>query len=283
MFSIPMALPAQFLEQISPELLRTFSISQAGAPANQVRSTPALALGSKEVEQALPDGGLLRGAVTELAIQGRASLGTAFALAACQTAQREGRQRGGDSPWCAFIDPSGSLYAPGVAQKEVQLDRLLVVRPKLEALARVAVRVAESRCFAVVVIDTVGIPGAEVDVTLGSWPRTVRRLAMAVENTPGVVLLMTDATAKRPLTLPVAQRIELGRVSEHKLILQVEKDRHGRVSAPQALCIRSALPIESALPACSLGEPHDRNEDRNERVQKVTPRQEEASHAQLFA
>jgi recombination protein RecA len=240
-----MALPAQLLEQISPELLRTFNaggaLAQQPGPAASgqanLAGSHALPLGLEELDQALPDGGLLRGAVTELAVQGQASLATSISLAACRAAQQQGQERGGDMPWCAFIDPARSLYAPGVLDQGVQLNRLLVVRPPLEALTRVAVRVAESQCFSVVVIDTVGAVGAPLDVPLGSWPRTVRRLSMAVQKTPGVILLLTDAAARRPLTLPVAQRIELDRISAHKLILQVAKDRHGRVSAPHTLAV----------------------------------------------
>jgi recombination protein RecA len=89
--------------------------------------------------------------------------------------------------------------------------------------------------FAVVVIDTVGSAGAELEVALGSWPRVVRRLAIAAEGTNGAVVLITDRDARRPLPLPVAQRIELGRPSEAELSIRIAKDRRGRVSSPRTI------------------------------------------------
>jgi recombination protein RecA len=204
-----------------------------------------LPTGFSPIDRQLPGGGLLTGALVELAVAGAASLATTLGLAACRSAQRAAEQLGGAVPWCAFIDPSRSLYAPGVAHAGVQLDRLLVVRPSIEALGRVALRVVESQCFAVVVIDTVGVPGGELNVPLGSWPRIVRRLALALQETQSTALLITDSTARRPLTLPVAQRIELERSQAHKLILQVAKDRQGRVSAPVAIDLHE----HSAWPA----------------------------------
>jgi recombination protein RecA len=127
------------------------------------------------------------------------------------------------------------LYAPGVAQAGVALDRLLVVRPPLEALSRVALRLVESHAFAVTIIDTAGTPGAELDVALGTWPRIVRRLSMALEASSGVVLLVTDAAAARPLPLPVAMRIELGRPAANQLSLRIAKDKHGRLSGPRSI------------------------------------------------
>lgn len=217
------------LEKLPSALIGALTIGGRPAGAGAARTLPT---GFPAIDRQLPDGGLLTGALVEFAVAGAASLATSLGLAACRSAQRAAEQLGGEVPWCAFIDPSRSLYAPGVAHAGVQLDRLLVVRPPLEALGRVALRLVESQCFAVVVIDTVGIPGAELNVPLGSWPRIVRRLSLALQGTQSTVLLVTDSKARRPLTLPVAQRIQLERSQAHKLILQVAKDRQGRVSAP---------------------------------------------------
>lgn len=190
----------------------------------------------------LPDGGLPRGAVVELASPRGLGRATSFALAAVAAAQREARARSGDArtvgAWCAFVDPWSSLHAPGLVQRGVDLTRLLVVRPSLEALARVAVRIVESQAFSVVVIDTVGTPGQGVGaqaleerVRLERWGTVVRRLAMAIEHRSTTVLLLTDALAARPMPLPVATRIELRRRFEPTdvLSLRVAKERHGRV------------------------------------------------------
>jgi recombination protein RecA len=228
-----MALPAHLLEKLPPALVSSLKVGSA-FNSDGARST-TLPTGIPGIDQQLPEGGLLSGAVVELAVAGAASLATSIGLAACRSAQQAAERLGGAVPWCAFLDPSRSLYAPGVAHVGVQLDRLLVVRPPLEALSRVALRVIESQCFAVIVIDTVGMPGAELKVPLGGWPRIVRRLALALQGTPSTALLITDSTARRPLTLPVAQRVELNRSHAHKLILQVAKDRQGRVAAPVSI------------------------------------------------
>ncbi len=243
-------LPANILEKLPPELalaLRKRPLPSSEAPVDpsvrtalEAPSSEGLPTGIALVDRELPDAGLPKGAVVELAVQGTAALATSLALSVCRSAQRAVEGLGGTVPWCAFIDPSRSLYAPGVARAGVRLDRLLVVRPPREALGRVAIRLVESQCFAVVVIDTVGIPGAELGVSLGAWPRVVRRMSMSLANTQGTALLITDSTARRPLTLPVAQRVELCRSHAHKLILQVAKDRRGRVSAPKSIVLRQS-------------------------------------------
>jgi hypothetical protein len=222
-----MALPAKIAEIELPR--GVFRGAEAGSEAPR-----SLVLGLP-IDAVLPGGGLPRGAVVELATIGGAALGTTLSLAACRSIQHEAKLRGGEPAWCAFVDPTRSLFGPGVAAAGVRLDRLLVVRPTLEALARTALRIVESRAFAVVVIDTVGVPGALLDVGLGSWPRVVRRLAMAAEGSNGCVLLLTDRDARRPLPLPVAQRIELARRSEHELSVRIAKDRRGQVASPRTI------------------------------------------------
>src|SRR5262245_55108729 len=93
---------------------------------------------------ALPDGGLPRGAVVEIAAHGSLGQGTALALALCAEVQGAGR---GDAPFCAWIDPEHTLYAPAVDASGALLDRLLVVRPERRDLAKTAVRLVASRLF----------------------------------------------------------------------------------------------------------------------------------------
>ena len=90
----------------------------------------------------------------ELSVRGGAALATRIGLSTCHGAQQRAHEQGGQTPWCAFVDPSASLHGPGVARAGVTLERLLVVRPPLSALSRVALRIVESKAFAVVVIDT---------------------------------------------------------------------------------------------------------------------------------
>lgn len=228
-----MALPAKILEKL-PSGVRWARPEDGEGSADQRSGPRPLSFGFTPLDALLPDGGLPRGAVVELAVRG-GGLASSLALAACRAAQQEGVHQGAQVPWCAFIDPAGSLYAPAIQRAGVESSRLLVVRPLVEALARVTVRVVESRAFAVVVIDTVGVPGAPLEISLAAWPRVVRRLATATVATAATVLLITDAAAPRPLPLPVAMRVELARPSPHQLSVQVVKEKHGRVGNPRVL------------------------------------------------
>jgi hypothetical protein len=247
-----MTLPAHLLEQLPASLLEALSRGQLDSADTSGARAGSLPLGLSELDDCLPDRGLLRGAVVELAVSAPAALATSIALAACRAAQKEGLRKSGSLSWCAFIDPTATLYAPGVARAGVALERLLVVRPSLEALERVALRITESRAFAVVVIDTVAVPGAAFShpsagaqggqpraevkgVSLASWARIVRRLALAVEGSEACVLLITDQAERRPVPLPVAMRIELGRPAEQRLSLRIAKDQRGRISAPRSV------------------------------------------------
>jgi hypothetical protein len=169
--------------------------------------------------------------VVQLAALHPGALGTTLALKACAEAQRQGHALGTEVPWCAYLDPSKSLHAPGVAEFGLRLDRLLVVTPEPQALTSVALRVVRSSVFAVVVIDMAGGLGFNAGRSLNAWVRTVRQMALALEGQRTVVLLLTGANSQASLPLPVAQRIELKRSHMNQLELRVAKDRWGRISA----------------------------------------------------
>ncbi len=235
MFSISMALPAHLLERLPTASLRQHGVSIGQQAGDASAGSAAFSLGVEALNRVLPDHGLPRGAVVELAIHGGSALGTSLGLAACKAAQQAAVERGGSIPWCAFLDPSGTLYGPGVAAAGVTLERLLVLRPSVEALSRVALRIVESAACAVTVVDLLGVPGQSLSINLTAWLRVVRRLAMGVDGTPNSVILLTDAAEQRPLPLPVAQRIELERPSEGKLSVRVVKDKQGRLSSPRSI------------------------------------------------
>ncbi len=236
------ALPAHLLERL-PALVRR------GEPSNfEGEAQPGLSTGVPDLDALLPDGGFPRGAVVELALSGGAALGTSLSLSVCRAAQEEAVRHGGDAPWCAFVDPTGTLHGPGVASLGVRLDRLLVARPPLEALERTAIRLVESRAFAVVVVDAAGVPGSALDVGLGGFPRVVRRLSLASEGTGASILLLTELEARRPLPLPVAMRLELTRTSSERLVVRVAKERRGRVSGPRAIAWSRARAKPLTLP-----------------------------------
>jgi hypothetical protein len=204
--------------------------AQAGTNARDASGLSIVSTGVLDLDSALPQGGFPRGAVTELASPLGIGVATSVALAACATAQAEARQRGEASAWCAFLDPTHSLHGPGVAAWAIDLSRLLVVRPALEALARAAVRMVQSRAFAVVVIDTAGVPGASGSPSLAAWATAARRIALAAEGSETAVLLLTDRDAVRPQPLPVAMRVELHQPSPGRLAVRVAKERRGQVA-----------------------------------------------------
>ncbi len=210
----------------------------------------ALPLGLASIDEVLPDGGLPQGAVVELSAPDGLARATRLALGACASAQREAERRAGSGArdgWCAWIDPGSSLFAPGVASAGVDLDRLLVVRPKAEAVARIAVRLATSGIFAVVVIDRCGVPGAGCARASTRWSTAVRRLGLAVEGGESTVLLLSSTRQVCAEALPVALRVELGRSSPAHLSVGIAKDRHGRIRAPQTISLRERR-AAAALP-----------------------------------
>jgi hypothetical protein len=207
-------------------------VPQARSPAilqqeERVLPLPAFAA-------ALPDGGLPRGAVVELTSHG-SGLASSLALHACASAQREALLRGGDPAWCAWLDPSRTLYAPGVASHGVVLERLLVVYPPAHSLARAAVRMTLSHVFSVLIVDTQGVPGGSVLLPLLRWPNVVRRLAMAAREGDTCVVLLTDRQRAAPIGLPVALRLELEQPQQGMLRSRVVKERRGRIGMPVEL------------------------------------------------
>ena len=150
---------------------------------------------------------------------------TRFALSAVASCQAENRDR-----WCGWVDGSATLYAPGVAQAGVDLNRLLVVRPEPADLARVAVRLVSSQVFSVVVVDRTGVPGSELHLPRSiRWNTTVRRLALAAENSDCTILLLSNESQSRE-ALPTAMRIELKRPALDRLHMRIAKERRGRLT-----------------------------------------------------
>lgn len=190
---------------------------------------------------------LPRGAVIELAAPTGLGRATRLALHACASAQRVSRavSQDGEPRWCGFVDPTGSLYAPAVVESGVDLERLLVVRPDAEEIAKIAVRMATSRLFAVLVIDRVGVPGAAATRTRTRWDVAVRKLALACEPTDTTVLVLSDIERAREDALPVAMRIELLRPAPDRLSMRVVKDRRGGASGARLVTLLRASELDA--------------------------------------
>ncbi|MEO8876715.1 MAG: hypothetical protein ABI461_14075, partial [Polyangiaceae bacterium] len=142
----------------------------------------------------------------------------------------------------AWIDTDCTLHAPGAHRAGVDLARLFVVRPPRSELGRIAVKVARSGAFELLVIDVDPIFGVGVGVVPGgpqafkasekqaSMEIVVRKLALAAEANGMTILLITDAKKSRAVPWPVAMRLELER-EPGKLGVRVAKERHGRIGA----------------------------------------------------
>lgn len=224
-------------------------VAHASELASFLREPAPLRLGGA-LDDALPDGGLPRG-VIELASPRALGGATSVAIAAVRAAQAKDARA-----WCGWIDPEGTLYAPGLARGGVDLARLLVVRPPRAELGRVAVKVAAARALDVLVVDmdACGVSGG----LRGAWPSPepmdpkppkelerqgrravppeviVRKLALLAEEGGTCILLITDRDAPRRAAWPVALRLELERGPE-SLTVRVAKDKRGRIGLKKTL------------------------------------------------
>lgn len=236
MAALSLELLASFGNRVS---LGNISPAQRGAPSEEV-----LSLGWPELEALLPEGGFPRGSVVELASPYAIGGSTRIALSAVRAAQAKDPRA-----WCAWIDPEGTLYAPGIARAAVDLRRLFVVRPPRVDLGRITVKVAAAGAFEVIVIDMDPVRGALRDTRRGtdansaSFPaqkrdRTrrrvppevlVRKLALAAAEGGANIFLLTDVSAPRAVQWPVALRLEVARRPD-ALAIRVAKDRRGKMS-----------------------------------------------------
>jgi hypothetical protein len=214
--------------------------------------TPStLALSWPGLNDLLPDGGLPKG-VVELAAPRALGGATSVALEAVRAGQARTK-----NAWCAWIDPEGTLHAPGVVAAGVDLSRMLVVRPPRAQLARVAVKIMGAGAFEVVVVDFDALPGSSRKRENGefgagkkkaAWSPEVlvRKLALAAESNGTTILLLTDSTRPRSIQWPVALRLELSRSDREVLVVRVAKDRRGRIGVVKTLpfypILRTARP-----------------------------------------
>jgi hypothetical protein len=206
---------------------------------NLSREPAPLALGWPELDAALPDGGLPRG-VIELAAPRALGGATSVALAAIRAAQKRDPRA-----WCGWIDPEGTLHAPGLVQAGVDLARLLVVRPPRDEIGRIAVKVAGAGALDVLVIDMDPLPGAGVAKSERRSARrpldpeiVVRKLALLAEDAGARILLVTDRTAPRRSQWPVAMRLELDRAID-SVAVRVAKDKRGRIGLKKTVPLLS--------------------------------------------
>jgi recombination protein RecA len=244
----------------SPSKLDEVALARFGVLQGTEAILPArsvLGLSSwPELETALPDRGFPRGVIEIAALPqlgSRASHkypgsmrggGTSIAIAAMSAVHAAD-----EHAWCAWITPSSaseldmpSLYAPALVRADVDLDRLLVVRPPPSALARTVVKMAASGAFDLVIVD---VPQSQLSGRMSSkgLPSStdatiVRKLALAAEECGTTSLLLTSALAPRTAPWPVALRLEVERRPD-ALALRVTKDRRGCGSSQHVIRLAS--------------------------------------------
>lgn len=205
------------------------------------RSSGALPLRFPALDAVLPDGGLPLG-VTEIASPHARST-TSIGLSAVASAHAKDARA-----WCGWVMAGEQLYAPGLLQAGVDLERLLVVRPLTKDAAKVSVRVASSGAFDVIVIDAFAFAQSLENRAFrrsGISPEVfVRKLSLLASEHGARVVLLTDSSAHRAMPWPVALRLEVER-ERAELLVRVAKDRHGRMSVK-----KTRIPLEpSAMTA----------------------------------
>jgi recombination protein RecA len=184
-----------------------------------------------ELDGLLPDGGLPH-AVVEIVASSSLEQELWVGATSVATAAVRAAHRRDERAWCAWIDAKSTLYAPGLLRAGVDLARLLVVRPLPELVARVAVKVASSGAFDVLVVelgndDRRFTPSSRVARSAS----LVRKLALAAEQ-HGTTIVLLSAPHSTPW--PVALRLEVAR-TKTGLSLRITKERHGRLALAKAV------------------------------------------------
>lgn len=196
-----------------------------------------LRTGVEAFDALLPSGGFPLGQAVELC--GEAASGrTSLALRAVAAAHRERRL-------CAYVDGARELYPPAAAAMGVDLERLLIVRPKAqEQLVWAAVQLARSGAFACVVLDLTRSPTVDARKTPGvrlTQPES-RKLADAAVKGGGLLLLLTSPES--PADGMLRLRTEARGVSG--LSVEVVRSRQGGAGG------RAVLPWQTLYPALEL-------------------------------
>jgi protein ImuA len=182
---------------------------QASAPRSlEARGGARLRTGDEGLDQLL-EGGLPRGAWTVLGgAPGAGRLTLAAGALALET-------RGGRP--VAWIDAGLAVYPPALAERGVDLTRLLMVRGAGERAAPALEQLVASGCFGAVV-------ATGLDRLLG--PAAMRRLQLAAEGTSTAAVLALEPASAAQAHL-AALRLGLERRGGGVRV-EVEKDRSGR-------------------------------------------------------
>jgi hypothetical protein len=231
--------------------LSEVEVSETGEAPRVGAAPRGLATGLEPLDRALAEGGLPLG-VSVLASP--KAVGGASEIAARTLARLQGER----PCLVAWVDPSRSLFAPGLERRGIDLARLLVLRPHGENRAMGALELVGSGAFAAVVVDLEDPWGSEearepvapqgmeepearaaLRRALAQEERFLRRLGEASKRSGCAVLVLTDSTRRRQAPLPASLRLTCSMPSLHTLLVHVDHDRRGtppaRVTVPLTL------------------------------------------------
>lgn len=195
------------------EILADARVWRLKDPAGRsTASRPAWSTGRSELDARLPGGGWPAASLVEVLLE-TAGLGEIQlflpALVECQ--------RGADEvPWLVWIAPPHEPYAPALAQRGIELRRLLVVSP---ASATEALWAAEQALSS-------GVCAAVLLWLQGSDDRWLRRLKLAAEA-GGALGVLFRPERHRFEPSPASLRVALTQ-GEHEAHLELVKVQGGR-------------------------------------------------------
>ncbi|MDY6941707.1 MAG: translesion DNA synthesis-associated protein ImuA [Pseudomonadota bacterium] len=187
--------------------------------AQQAPSSAAVISGFPDLDAALPGGGWPQGALTEILVA-REGLGElSLLMPALAQLSHSGR-------WLAWVSPPYIPYAPALAAAQVDISRILLVRPRAvqEALWALAQTMAAGTCGAVL-----------------AWPsqctfQDLRRLQLAAEQGNCMAILFRPPETARessPAALRVLVRREPAGLELHLLKRRGGSQTRVRLNAPK--------------------------------------------------
>jgi hypothetical protein len=195
---------------------RVWKLKESRPSANR----PVWSTGHRELDALLPGGGWPTGALVEVLLE-TTGLGEVQlflpALAACQSGADE-------VPWIVLIAPPHEPYAPALAQRGIELRRLLIVNPDS---ATEALWAAEQALSA-------GVCAAVLLWLQGSDDRWLRRLKLAAEA-GGALGVLFRPERHRFESSPANLRLGLTQGEKTCLeLIKVQGGRPGPVELPSS-------------------------------------------------
>lgn len=182
----------------------------------QAHAVPGLASGYAELDRHLPGGGWPQQALTEILIEQYGIGELQILMPALARLSNGNLEAGADPGWIAWVAPPLQPYPPALQQWNINLERMLIVRPRSDAeiLWSAEQALTSGTCAAVLL-----------------WPHRLddqagRRLQLAAEKGASWAIAFRPLTARNEPSA-AALRIEL-RSDEQGTHASILKNRGGR-------------------------------------------------------